>query len=207
MLSKCLNVVLDFYFKDLYIYIAKERSEDRCEFDYATRTTSSFLSNRSIKLIESFSPRRQSESYSLLVFQLSKHLFLLLGYLYSLSSSSLFLLSFVLQEDQITSGVNRPIKEEARASGSKWNSWHETELNCPFPNRVGLVLMTALIHPYPLFYPLPSNVLIIRVPILFSFLLDRIIRISIKMRARKLFLKPFQRVKKSMMIPPRWSNV
>lgn len=134
MLSKCLNVVLDFYFKDLYIYIAKERSEDRCEFDYAMRTTSSFLSNRSIKLIESFSPRRQSESYPLLVFQLSKHLFLLLGYLYSLSSSSLFLLSFVLQEDQITSGVNRPIKEEARASGSKWNSWHETELNCPFPN-------------------------------------------------------------------------
>lgn len=57
----------------IYIYIAKERSEDRCEFDYATRTTSSFLSNRSIKLIESFSPRRQSESYPLLVFQLSKH--------------------------------------------------------------------------------------------------------------------------------------
>lgn len=172
MLSESLNWIFASTWE--FVYISKKWSEDRWKFDYGRLVLSTLIGPSRV-----FSLERQSESSTSLpsfisfvlfffrfLFTLSKHLFSWLPPSFRLSlviiSSFLFfffllLLSFVLQggEDQI----NRPAlidwlrrKLEQKRIEMKFLTRNRTKL--PFPKPWGsnsIVLITALIHPYPLF--------------------------------------------------------
>lgn len=176
MLTESLNWIFASTWE--FVYISKKWNEDRWNFDHGTRTTSSLLSNRSIesfllgeriwelrlslRLSASFFPFLDSFS---LAFE-TPFFFLATSLVSSISlviiSSFLFfffllLLSFVLQggEDQIMALIDwlRRMKLEQKRIEMKFLTRNRTKLpfSKPWASN-SIVLMTALIHPYPLFH-------------------------------------------------------